>query len=90
MSTSTASTYRPQKKSKAILRLNFERNSIEVPFDIELRDFFSQVEYMTAKPEDIHVVFAYFGIYWPFKTVYVNGKQLNYPQLYKGYWVRPD
>lgn len=87
----TASNYKSAKRSKnVVLRLNFERNSIEVPFDPELRDFFAQIESNTAKDEDIHVMFSYFGLYWPFKTAYNNGKQVNYPQLYKGYFVRED
>lgn len=86
-----AAIYNPIKQKKNVtLRLNFERNSIEVPFDSELRDFFAQVEHNSAKEEDIHVMFSYFGLYWPFKTVYLNGKQVNYPQVYRGYYVRDD
>lgn len=80
----------PKVKRRTILRLNFERNHIEVPMDDELRDFFAQVEQNTAKPEDVQVLFSYFHIYWPFKTVYHNGKQINYPQLYRGYYVREE
>lgn len=86
-----STAYQSKKRNRSvILRLNFERNSIEVPFDQELLDFFAQVEHNTAKDEDIHVMFSYFGLYWPFKTVYHNNKQINYPQSYKGYWVRDD
>jgi hypothetical protein len=84
-------SYNPVKRAKkSVLRLNFERNSIEIPFDSELRDFFAQVEPNSAKEEDIHVLFSYFGLYWPFKTIYLNGKQVNYPQVYKSYFVRDE
>ena len=80
------------KKYIKTLRLNFEQNSIEFPLDndsnYELRDFFAQVAPNSAKEEDIHVMFAYFRLYWPFKTIYNNGKKINYPQLFKGLYVR--
>lgn len=77
-------------QTKRILRLNFERNSIEVPYDNELHQFFSQIKPDSASSEDIHVMFSYFHIYWPFKTMVVNGKAVNYPQLYKGLYVREE
>lgn len=80
------------KKYVKTLRLNFEQNSMEFLLDCdsnyELRDFFAQVEPQTAKEEDIHVMFAYFGLYWPFKTIYHNGKKVNYPQTFRGLYVR--
>ena len=77
-----------QRKVSRSIRIEFERNYIEVPFDNEIRGFFSQVEPNTAKPEDIHVAFAYFHIYWPFRTIRNNGKDVNYPQTFRGYSVR--
>ena len=77
-------------KPRKVIRLNFDKNSIELPFDNEVKDFFSQIEAGTAKEEDIHTAFAYFQIYWPFKTVWVNNKQINYPQLFRSYFVRED
>jgi len=80
-------TYR-QNNVRRMIKLEFERNYIEVPFDHELRDFFAQVEPNTAKPEDIHVMFCYFHLYWPFKVVRHNDKEINYPQLFRNYRVR--
>jgi hypothetical protein len=77
-------------QTRKVLRLNFERNSIEVPYDSELHRFFEQVKPESASAEDIHVMFAYFQIYWPFKTMVVNEKPVNFPQLYKGLYVRED
>lgn len=82
----------PVRKRVQIMRLNFEKTSIEFPFDSWVRDFFAQVEPGTAKPEDIHVAFSAFQIYWPFKTFKdrVTKVETNYPQNYCGYYVRDD
>jgi hypothetical protein len=85
----TKQKFAPRTK-RLTLRLNFENTSIEVPFDNELRDFFAQVEPNTAKSEDIHVLFSYFQMYWPFKTYIKDKKPINYPQLYRSYFVRED
>jgi len=76
------------RKTSKFIKIEFERNYVEVPYDNEIIDFFSQIEFETAKAEDVHVAFAYFHIYWPFKTIKNNGKDINYPQLYRGFIVR--
>lgn len=78
---------RPSTNRRTFIRLEFERNYIDVPFDQELQDFFAQVEPNTAKSEDIGVMFNYFQLYWPFNTRYVNKKAVNYPQLYRSYRI---
>ena len=60
---------------------------MELPFDRELLEFVKQLEPETANDDDIHVMHAYFQIYWPVKQISAKD-QRNIPQVYKGYFVR--
>jgi hypothetical protein len=84
------SNVRPQKRTRTI-SIKFERQSLELPVDEDLVQFVQQIEPNTAKEDDIHVMHAYFQIYWPFKTNYYqeNGKTKseNVPQVFRGYRI---
>lgn len=82
--------YQARKRVRTI-SIRFEKQNLELPMDEDLAQFVQQIEPNSAKEDDIHVMHAYFQIYWPFKTNYtqVNGRSVctNSPQLYKGYRI---
>lgn len=75
----------PRKNVNQVVRINFEKQSLEIPFDKELLEFVRQLEPDTAKDEDIHVLGSYFQIYWPVKAI---NPKANTPQLYKSFFVK--
>ncbi len=75
----------PRKNPNQVLRINFDKQSIEVPFDKELLDFVKQLEPDTAKEEDIHVLGSYFQLYWPVRAL---NPKVNTPQFYRSYFVK--
>ena len=67
------------------LNINFERTSLQVPYDDELERFIKTLRRESCRDEDIHVFHAYFQLFWPIKSVILNNTIKNFPQKYMGY-----
>lgn len=73
--------------NQKLIQINFERANILVDYDEDIERFVKTLKRDSCNEDDIHVFHAYFQLYWPIKSVILNGVVKNFPQKFYNYVI---